>query len=423
MSDPGFRYLNLENAWPDFTLHGLVRRADGAITLAQVPLAEEVIGSAGAVAGLTGPAGIGVDDEGRLYIADPTGHRVLRWDPCGEIQALPCFGGEGSMPGQLRTPRAVIVGPRDALYVADSGNHRVQVIDLHTLQLRGIWGQPEPYREPAPGDAPNRLNEPWDLAADAAGGIYVLDHGNQRVLKFDADGRVIPAFWETLRDQKPVLLEPIAIATMLIDGQERLIVLDLGLRRVLVVDLDGHLDDSATERWQALLIGDQAAVEPVALAASTEAVYVGDAASGRVLVFDREGHFLGLAQGYQGPLAGLSLDRRGRLLVHTGGAGVVVMRPGRAYVGEGTFVAGPFSAGGQHTAWQQLRVQADPLPPTAHLQLYTYASDDPIPRPDLRAPAARTTIWRPAAPGALAIWLDHPPARYLWIGGVLTGDL
>lgn len=427
MSDPGFRYLNLENMWPDFTLTGIARRSDGALTLARVPKLEGTITTLPPITAFSGPMGVGVDTGGNLYIADPANHRILRWDACsGETMPLPCFGGEGSLPGQLREPRGVLVGPRGALYVADSGNHRIQIIDLRTLQLRAIWGQSDPYLDPQPGDAPGQLNTPWDIAADRAGYLYVVDYGNRRVQKYTPDGRVVVAFWQTLQAQLVTPEEPAYIATGFLDGEERLIVLDWHTHTLLVYRTDGTYDDVASLRWKNLTLE-----QPAGVVFANDTLYIGDAATQQVLVFDLQGHFIGEVQGYHGPVAGLSLDHQGRLLIHPGSGAVASLLADQAYVETGTFVAGPFTASTSPTRWYRLQIMADELANTAHIRIYTLSSAQgsallPLPSqtPDAATTTALTTtgIWRPAPRDQLDLLVLNEPSHSLWIGAVFEGD-
>src|SRR5262249_23215319 len=46
------------------------------------------------------------------------------------------WGAEGGGPGQFSSPLGIAVGPGDEVYVADSGNHRVQVFDSQGSYLR-----------------------------------------------------------------------------------------------------------------------------------------------------------------------------------------------------------------------------------------------------------------------------------------------
>jgi phage tail-like protein len=437
-ADPGFRYLNLNNDWTQMQLQaGVVQRSDGAITLAPVPQVEAAVAELLPPAiELTGAASLDADAQGNLYFADPTRHQIWRWDVCtGESAPLPCFGGEGSLPGQLRVPRGVLVSQR-SLYVADSGNHRIQIIDLHSLQLRDIVGQPDPYALPQASDLPGRFNEPWDLVADQAGDIYVLDWGNRRVQKFTAHGRLIPQFGQAVGSTPTVPQQPRYLAIARFDAQERLLVLDIRQDAVsnqprgklLVYQLDGVYDATRTDQWQSSFSIEQ----PTGLVATADMLYVGE--GDRILAFDLQGHLIGAARGYRGAIAGLSVDRQGRVLVHPGSGGAVMrLIPAQAYSEAGSFLAGPFSinpAAQPPTHWHRLVALADPLALGAHLQFFTYTSFSPdspdaaAPQLDALGPGEQVAagIWWAAPLDSLDLLVLHQPAPYLWIKGVLRGD-
>jgi phage tail-like protein len=452
---PTYRYLKLEGAWPTFELSGLVAGDGGALALAPLPLLADPLGAPLApLPGLDGPAGIGVACDGTIYVADAAGDRVLRVDPCdGTSTPLHCLRGPGSGPGQVRGPRGVLVGrpPRDALYVADSGNARVLVIDRATEQLRDVWGVPR--GDPRPSDAPGGFVQPWDLAADRAGRVYVADPGEQdaqgrwsrgRVQQFRADGTVVAAFASAVAAQPSVPGAPASVAVTLLDpadrGSERLVVLDRQPPRLLVYALDGTLDADATARWAGAL----GTGVPTSVAASDGVLYVADARPGadRVLVFALDGAFLGVAPA-AGAAAGLAVDCAGRLLLNPGGAGGAVQRalglP--TYAECGTFLAGPFDAASEPTRWQRIALEAE-LPDGAHVRLYTLTSDTadgtPGNRPAFPAPCGAPVLpdvvsdeaelpapldrWRAAPADAADVLAANEPARFLWVAGVLQGD-
>jgi phage tail-like protein len=427
MDDPGYFYLNLDNAWPGFTLTGVSIRDNGALTLTPVN------GSSGALGGgnpplgaLSGPAGIGVDGRGNLYLSDPAGNRILRWDVCTMAsEPIPCVGGHGALPGQLNTPRGVIVGPRHALYVADSGNNRIQIFDLDTLSLRGIWGQPDPYGPPIAGALPGRFDDPWDLSADALGYVYVVDHGNHRIQKFDADGAVLPAFWDRVQTQAVVPQEPAYVATGLIGGSERLLVLDRGSGGVIVYTTDGDLDEAATQWWQ-----DLGMEQPAGIVFAGGVLYVGDPLGERVLEFDASGALVGALTGYSGPVAGLALDRENHLLVHPGNGPAIRLLPGQGYAASGSFLAGPFTVLDRPVAWHRILALDDSLPATCHVQFFTYTTNSAAPppappQPPVTADATPSTpvdTWRAAPRDALDLLVLNAPARHLWLAGALLGD-
>ena len=85
--------------------------------------------------GAFGSAGIAVDSEGNLYLADPGNHRIRRVTPDGIISTIagtgePGFDGDGGAPenARLNSPSGLAVDEVGNLYVADSGNHRVRKI-------------------------------------------------------------------------------------------------------------------------------------------------------------------------------------------------------------------------------------------------------------------------------------------------------
>ena len=162
-----------------------------------LPLAD----AAGTFGGFDAPTGVAVDLGHRVYVLDAGAALVKRFDPCTEtFETLPCSGGAGPEPRQLADPHGIAVSCRGDLYVADTGNRRVQVFSLKGLALRAVWG---PYRVDgatgavvpvAPSDTDPGVWEPWDVAAGLYGHVFVTDRANGLVHVFAADGHcgVVP---------------------------------------------------------------------------------------------------------------------------------------------------------------------------------------------------------------------------------------
>jgi len=79
------------------------------------------------------PAGIAVDAEGNLYVADTANHCIRKITPDGTVTTLAGNGAPGDVDGlageaQFRAPEGVAVGTDGNIYVADTGNHRVRKI-------------------------------------------------------------------------------------------------------------------------------------------------------------------------------------------------------------------------------------------------------------------------------------------------------
>ncbi len=105
------------------------------------------------------------------------------------------YSGDGRSPvkAQLRTPRGVTIDPNGIVYIADSGNHRIRRVNLDgimttfagpvgsTLEQSGDSGDGGPAAEA-------RLNFPTSLAVDAEGLVYIADSGNHRIRVVEMEG-------------------------------------------------------------------------------------------------------------------------------------------------------------------------------------------------------------------------------------------
>ncbi|MCL4393695.1 MAG: 6-bladed beta-propeller, partial [Chloroflexi bacterium] len=79
------------------------------------------------------PTSVAVDVQGNVYVAERgvpqgqtrgTGTRVCKFDRAGQF--LYAWGGRGSGDGQFFSPTGVVVDKDGNVYVADTGNHRIQ---------------------------------------------------------------------------------------------------------------------------------------------------------------------------------------------------------------------------------------------------------------------------------------------------------
>jgi phage tail-like protein len=416
--EPGFVYLNRDNAWLGFRWRNL-DLDDGRLRLAGLP---SLAGSGpGTVAGLPapdGPAGVDVAPDGTIFFTDQDGHTVARVDGCdGTHRPVACLGGEGEEPTRFRDPAGLLVHPGGLLLVADAGNHRVQVFDLATLQLLAVWGA-GPTEPPAPSQQPGRFDTPCALAADPSGHVYVVDRGNRRVQRFTPAGQVDAGFWATLAGEAS-LDDPVD-ATVVDDPDGPLVcILDRGRTALLTADTAGHrLDEHALD-----VTGD-----PFGLAVTGRAVYTGDNEPdrGRVLRLRRDGSLVGAAHGYAGPVAALALDSRGGLLVHPGGSGPPVrLALGAWFVRQGIVWGGPFGGfTNRAKAWHRLAATVA-LPTGAHAQFFVHTTDDPAASPPVDeagpdhfpAPA-----WSPGPPDLAEHLIHAPEATLAWIGVRLGGE-
>ena len=147
------------------------------------------------------PEGLASDSDGNIYVADETNHRVQKLDPDGGmLWKVGATGPDGrpragTAPGEFMMHRAVATDHDDNLYVGDSQNNRVQSFDS-SGRFRFMFG--------SQGNGPGQfggVSGPNGIAVDEDGFIWVSDThtalgGNNRVQKFDQQGRFISSFGE-----------------------------------------------------------------------------------------------------------------------------------------------------------------------------------------------------------------------------------
>ena len=147
-------------------------------------------GGPATAAHLRGPTALATDGA-RLYIADTGNHRVRVVDlATGVIQTVAGsgaagFAGDGgSAAGALlSSPRGLaLTPPGDRLYIADSGNHRVRVVDVRSGTIRTFAGTGSPIFTGELLDAGDTsLAEPLGVAVSARGFLYIADSGHHIV--------------------------------------------------------------------------------------------------------------------------------------------------------------------------------------------------------------------------------------------------
>src|SRR3954449_90031 len=104
------------------------------------------------------------------------------------------FSGDGG-PGvqaQINNPYGLAIGPDGALYFCEIGNHRVRRLDRKTgiVSTFAGSGQKGYAGDGGPATAAS-MNEPYEVAFDRAGNLFVAEMQNHVVRRVDAKTRVI----------------------------------------------------------------------------------------------------------------------------------------------------------------------------------------------------------------------------------------
>jgi DNA-binding beta-propeller fold protein YncE len=162
--------------------------------------------------------------------------------------------GLGVEPGQLTFPRNMAVASDGSVYVADSGNHRIQVFDSAGNFLRQWGSSCELYTEGLPGCVDpdgagpldlgdGQMREPWGIALGPDGNVYVADTWNHRIQVFDPQGNFV-AKWGVFATTNGEAVGspggfwgPRAVA---IDAAGNVYATDTGNKRIQVFDAQGN---------------------------------------------------------------------------------------------------------------------------------------------------------------------------------------
>ena len=143
------------------------------------------------------------DSAGDTYISDGyVNSRIAKVDKDGNW--LKSWGEPGDKPGQFATPHSIAVDAQDNIYVADRGNHRIQVFDRDGKFLRQIVIDVSvpPDARPAIGnqtDHPSGARmpgSPWAICITPPPHqvLFSSDAFPGRIYKLSLDGKILGMF-------------------------------------------------------------------------------------------------------------------------------------------------------------------------------------------------------------------------------------
>jgi serine/threonine protein kinase/sugar lactone lactonase YvrE len=165
------------------------------------PIIAGAIGAAGASDG-TGsqarfsfPSALAVDSAGYIYVADMGNNTIRKISPSGDVRTL---AGQAGQPGRIdgegararfTAPSGIAVDDAGNVYVAEFASGTIRKISPQgsVSLLAGSSGNPG--SNDAKGDNA-RFRNPWSVAVDKSGNVYVADKDNFVIRQITADGRV-----------------------------------------------------------------------------------------------------------------------------------------------------------------------------------------------------------------------------------------
>lgn len=416
----------------------------GSLTLQPQPGSlRPLVDAAGSFGGLQSAIGVAVDREDNVYVLD-AGHCVIkRFDRCTQkFVELNCVGGCGREPRQLNKPNGLGISCcTNNLYVADTGNRRVQVFSVHDLALRAIWGpllvsQTSAGYAIAPSAAkmqpptkgcdpqwsyPDGTWQPWDVAVAPDGSICVSDFANGLIHYFDAHG-----CWRFASNGaaagQPALIRPTRIA---IDKEGRVYVIQQGLSYVIVLDAQGKFLKTIQQPQQ--IAGDFC---PVAVAVDVDGnLCLSDCVTRKVYFYHPVGDGSWCPSRCCGShdafASSITFTRDGVPLLADGMQGVCHMQPVAAYPVTGTYIAGPLDSKTYKCVWHRVVLNGS-LQPGAAVRVDTFTSESSKTTDEIASLSeSRWSTGLVDADCNLCEWdclVLSAPGRYMWLRLTLTGD-
>jgi len=150
-------------------------------------------GGPATLASLNSSNGIAVDSSGNLFIADTDNNRIRKVEAGTGLISTVAGGGSDSGDGvpatlaRLRLPEGVAVDSSGNVFIADTLNDRIRMVDASTGLISTVAGNGSGGFSGDGGDATlASLNRPRGLAVDSSGNLFIADEGNHRIRKVEA---------------------------------------------------------------------------------------------------------------------------------------------------------------------------------------------------------------------------------------------
>ncbi|MBL8151781.1 MAG: hypothetical protein JNN15_17800, partial [Blastocatellia bacterium] len=131
-----------------------------------------------------------LDSRSNIFFVDIDCHCLRRFDAVTkQVRTIAGtgqmgFGGDGGNPAtaQLSTPRDVFIDGADNIYIVDTGNNRIRRIEADLSRISTIVGNGQAGFSGDGGAATSAsLREPQAVAVDPAGNIFVADSANNTI--------------------------------------------------------------------------------------------------------------------------------------------------------------------------------------------------------------------------------------------------
>ena len=438
--------LNGLAGWREASLvNATLTQGGKVLSLQAVPGSERPLtDAAGSLGGLLAAIGVAIDSRDRVYILDCKACLLKRFDPClQQFVVLPCTGGSGSDPRQFCNPRGLAVSGLDNIYVADTGNSRVQIFSAKGLALRGIWGPLKVTSSAAgisvdqavptvvmPQSGPNckaqralppRTWQPWDVAISPRNWAYVSDYSNGLIHVFDAQG-CWRAAYTGAGATSPALVKPTRVA---LDQAGRIYVVQENQNCVVVLNPNGEFAGKVGQPDEI-----KGRFCPTAVAVDVNGnLCLSDCVTRRIYFYqpDGDGNWCSFkcCGSTKAFAASRMYDRCGNPLYADGAQRVCQLTTPAAYQTEGTYYSDALDSKTYRCVWHRVWLEGSvPLGTGVTVDTFTAESAKTI-EEILSLGESRWATNQTDTDTTTGKWdclIRSQPGRYLWLRLTLTGD-
>lgn len=148
----------------------------------------------GGVARFNGLRGLILDGIGNVIVADTSNHRIRKITPQGSVTTIagsgaPSFADGTGTGASFNGPSGVARDAAGNLFVADTQNHRIRKIATSGM-VTTVAGTGSPGATNHTNATLASFNQPWGIAVNGAGDLFVADFGNNLIRKISNIGQV-----------------------------------------------------------------------------------------------------------------------------------------------------------------------------------------------------------------------------------------